>query len=406
MKINTDLNTINKILDRGVVVNILPTRQNLVDKLTSGNRLRFYIGADATSGSLHLSHAKNYMLLEEIRQLGHEVIVLLGDFTAMIGDPTDRSDTRPILSAEQIKENIKGWINQIRPLMDFDCLDNPPKILFNSKWLASLSFSEVLELVANFTVQQMMERDMFESRLKKGQPIFLHEFLYPVMQAYDSVAMDVDVELCGTDQTFNALAGRSLVKRLNNKDKSVLIVNLMENPDTGELMSKSRGTGVFLSSGPAEMFGAIMAQNDSMTEVLLINNTRISLLEVKKIMSLHPKEAKLAAAHEIVRIFYGAKLAEESRDAWISQFTNKNLPEHIAELVIICSKQSVIDLIMQTGLIKSRSKARRLVSEAAIKLNGAVIADEIKVGLRTGDILRIGKKDYVRIKIEENNNEK
>ena len=268
MKVTTDQKIIEEIFSRGVVVEVLPSKEELIKKMIAGDKLRIYIGADPTSDSLHLSHAKNYMFLEELRQLGHEVIVLVGDFTAQIGDPTDKTAARVQLSEKQVKENVRSWINQIQPLMNFKDKTNPPRILYNSEWLSKLSFKDVVLLASNFTVQQMLARDMFSKRIKEDTPIYLHEFLYPLMQGYDSVAMDVDVELCGTDQTFNALAGRTLVKRLKDKEKFVITVNLMENPKTKELMSKSRGTGVFLSASPNDMFGQIMAQPDEMIEIL------------------------------------------------------------------------------------------------------------------------------------------
>jgi tyrosyl-tRNA synthetase len=186
------------ILNRGIVVNILPDRKSFVERLASENPMRMYIGADPTSTALHLSHAKNYMLLEEFRKLGHEVIVLFGDFTAKIGDPTDRLSARKQLTTEEVMENVKHWVEQIRPLMDFDAEVNPPVVKFNSEWLSKLSMEDVVNLASNITVQQMLERDMFEKRINEQKPIHLHEFLYPLMQGYDSVAMDVDVELCGT----------------------------------------------------------------------------------------------------------------------------------------------------------------------------------------------------------------
>src|SRR3989338_10644515 len=245
ISITIDKKRIEEILERGVVSEILPSKEEFVAKLMSGQRLKIYIGADPTSNALHLSHAKNYMFLEELRQLGHEVIVLVGDFTAQIGDPTDNTATRVQLSEEEVNTNVKSWISQIKPLMSFGDRKNPPKIKYNSEWLSKMTWKDELLLASNFTVQRMLERDMFDKRLKNDAPIYLHEFQYPLMQGYDSVAMDVDVELCGTDQVFNALVGRTLLKRLKNKDKFVVAVNLMENPKTKELMSKSRGTGVF-----------------------------------------------------------------------------------------------------------------------------------------------------------------
>src|SRR3990167_2718425 len=328
----TDKKRIEEIFNRGVVTQIIPSKEELLKRLLSGDRLRIYIGADPTSDSLHLSHAKNYMFLEELRQLGHEVIVLVGDFTAQLGDPTDGGAARKGLTGKGVRENVKSWVVQSKPLMDFDAKENPPRILYNSEWLSKMTWKDEIELAYNFTTQQMLERDMFQKRIKSDLPIYLPELQYPLMQGYDSVAMDVDAELCGTDQIFNALVGRTLLKRLKNKEKFVIAVNLMENPKTEELMSKSKGTGVFLSSPPNEMFGGIMAQPDEMVEVLFSNVTRIPLSEKDKIMKLGPRDSKMLVAQDIVKRFYGEKEAEKAKDEWERVFSKGELPSEMEEV--------------------------------------------------------------------------
>lgn len=396
MQVNTDQKSILEILNRGVIKEFLPSREDFLKALLSGQRLRFYIGADPTSNTLHLSHAKNYMLLEEFRKLGHEVIVLFGDFTARIGDPSGRKDARPQLSKQQVRENVREWKRQIKPLMDFGTWKNPPKVLYNSSWLEKLHFGDIVRLASNFTVQQMLERDMFQKRLRDGNPVHLHEFLYPLMQGYDSVAMDVDVELCGTDQIFNALAGRVLQKRIHNKDKFVVAVNLMENPKTGELMSKSRGTGVFLSSPPDEMFGAIMAQPDEMIDVLFINNTRIPLSEKDRLMSLGPRNAKARIAKEIVRTFYGERSAEKAAKNFDKQFSKKELPDTVEEAVVHAGGQTLPDLLVEADLAPSKSEARRLIAQGAVRVNQQKVSDE-NARVQHGDIVQVGKLKLKKI---------
>jgi len=396
----TDKKRINEILDRGVVFQILPSKEALIEKLVAGDRLKIYIGADPTSSALHLSHAKNYMFLEELRQLGHEVIVLFGDFTARIGDPSDRTEARKQLTEKEVKENVKDWLKQIKPLLNFGDKKNPPKVLYNSKWLAKLCLKDVISLASNFTVQQMLERDMFQDRMKDQLPIHLHEFLYPLMQGYDSVAMNVDTELCGTDQTFNALVGRTLVKRLKSKDKFVIIVNLMENPKTGELMSKSKGTGVFLSSPANEMYGAILAQPDEMTKVLFINCTRVPLAEINSILKGAPKKAKMRAAFEIVKKIYGEVAAKKAENNFEKLFVNKELAGEIPELKLKEKKTTAIDLVIHSGVAKSKSEARRLVEQGAVEINGESKKGVYEViELKGGETLKIGKKNFFRIKI-------
>ncbi len=392
--INTviDKKIIKDVFDRGVVSQVLPSQEELFERLLSGDRLKIYIGADPTSDSLHLSHAKNYMFLEELRQLGHEVIVLVGDFTAQIGDPTDGNTARKRLTEEQVRENVKSWVEQIKPLMDFDDKENPPRILYNSEWLSKMTWKDEIELAYNFTTQQMLERDMFQKRIKNGLPIYLPELQYPLMQGYDSVAMDVDAELCGTDQIFNALVGRTLLKRLKNKDKFVIAVNLMENPKTGELMSKSRGTGVFLSSPPREMFGAVMAQPDEMIEVLFINVTRIPLSDKEKIMSLGPRDSKLLIAQDIIKRFYGEKESQKARDEWERVFSKGELPSEMEEV----EGGRLVDVV-EAGAGVSSTQSKKLIDQGAVMVNSEVVK-EWNRQVNKGDVLNIGPKKFVKVR--------
>ncbi|MCF7820055.1 MAG: tyrosine--tRNA ligase [Candidatus Pacebacteria bacterium] len=386
-----------EIVQRGIISQILPDKKDFKNKLVK-DKLRFYIGADPTSTALHLSHAKNYMLLEEFRQLGHEVIVLIGDFTARIGDPTDKGSARVQLSKEDVEKNVVDWVKQIKPLLNFDDKDNPAKIMYNSAWLSKLTMEDVVELASNTTVQQMLERDMFEKRMKENKPIFLHEFMYPLMQGYDSVAMDVDVELCGTDQIFNALMGRTLLKKLKNKDKFVVAVNLMENPVTGELMSKSRGTGIFLNFSAKEMYGAIMSQSDEMIKVFLINNTRVPLQEIEEIMKAeNPRDAKMRTAFEVVKVFRGDKEAKEAQDDFIAKFQTKEVPDNLEEINLGKDEAELFE-ILKAGLSNlSNSDIRRLVDQGAIKIDGEEKKDIKEViDISSGVVVKAGKKNWFK----------
>lgn len=396
MKVVTDKTKIKEILDRGTVVDILPTREEFIDKLASGERLRFYLGIDATAPVLHLSHAKNFMFLEKIRQLGHEVIVLFGDFTARIGDPTGEDSKRKQLSRKEVLRNIKAWKRMIKPFMNFNTFKNPPKIKHNHKWLSKLSFEDVVNLASNFTVQHIISRDMFQKRIKEERPIYLHEFFYPLMQGYDSVAMDVDVEVCGTDQTFNALAGRTLLKKLKNKEKFVVALTLMENPKTGELMSKSKGTGVFLGTNANDMFGQIMAQPDEMVEVFFINNTLLSKDKIKEIIDAQdPKNAKIILALEIVSICYGKDKAQKAKENWENTFSKGEVPIDIKE--VSANGETFADLFVKEKVVASKSEFRRLVDEGAVSEmeTGEKVSshqEQAKVGT-----YKIGKKRFIKI---------
>jgi tyrosyl-tRNA synthetase len=399
-KINTDKQKIQALLDRGTIVEVLPKQSDFAKKLLSGERLRFYIGFDATAPTLHLSHAKNFMLLEKFRQLGHEVIVLFGDFTARIGDPSGESKTREQLTRKDVLANVKKWKELIKPLMAFDDKKNPPKIMYNDDWLAKLNMEDLINLASNFTVQQTIERDMFQKRLAENKPIGLHEFLYPMMQGYDSVAMDVDVEICGTDQIFNALAGRTLQRKINNREKFVVAVTLMENPKTGELMSKSKGTGVFLDTTANDMYGQIMSQPDEMIEILFTHNTYLSLDEIKEIMkAANPKDAKTKLALEIVTMFHGEKKAKAAAENFVNIFAKKGTPDDIAEVKISNKKISPIDLLVELKFVSSKGEARRLIDGNGMKINNNKVSSwKDDVNLKSGHIIQAGKRKFTKIK--------
>lgn len=403
-QVNTNPADIDAFLGRGVITQILPNIKEFKALLLSGKKLKAYWGFDPTSTALHLSHAKNIILLEEFRKLGHEVNVLFGDFTARIGDPTDKGTTRAQLTEEQVKENVQAWVDHIRPLMDFDAKVNPPNIVYNANWLKEMDLEKVLEAASNFTVQQMLERDMFQKRLGEGKPIHLHEFLYPLMQGYDSVAQNVDVEFCGTDQIFNALAGRTLQKRYHDREKYVVAVNLMEDPVTGELMSKSRGTGVFLGTTANEMYGQVMAQNDSMIRPLLVNVTRIPLSEIDALnIETDPMTAKKFTAEKIVKIFHGMKAATESAKYWSETFQKQQIPENI-EKVQVKLKVPLVDILVKQGLVKSKSEFKRLVAEGAVKFHGEIreekILDPEALAEESGS-LKIGKRRFLKIIVKK-----
>lgn len=389
---------IDEILNRGIIVDIIPSKAEFKQRLLN-DKLRFFIGADPTNTSLHLSHAKNFMLLEEFRKLGHEVIVLFGDFTACIGDPSDRNSARARLTPEQVREFSADWIRQISPLIDFNDKVNPARVVFNGQWLNKLSMRDLIELASNTTVQHLLERDMFQKRISENRPIHLHEFLYPLFQGFDSVALDADVEMCGIDQTFNALMGRTLLKKLKNKDKFIVCNNLMENPITGELMSKSRGTGVFLDTDANTMFGQIMSLPDEMIRILLINNTRVPLEEIEALDIEHkPMDAKLFTAKTIVGILHGQQQAEQALQHFQDTFSNKVFPKNAPEIITEKQTLSVFD-VLKLGLpSQSNSEIRRLIAQGGVIINDIRQNDEkavfeTKLALK----VKVGKKTFFKV---------
>lgn len=404
-KVITDKKKIKELLSRSIA-EILPSRQELEKALLSGKKLKIYLGVDATGPALHVGHATNYIVLEKFRKLGHEVIILIGDFTARIGDPTDKSAARVKLSRKQVVENTKNWLEQIRPIIGFDDKVNPPKIMYNNDWLAKLTFEDLIEIASNFTVQQMLERDMFTKRLKEGKPIYLHEFLYPLAQGYDSVAMDVDVELCGTDQTFNALAGRTLLQRLKGKDKFVVTTTLLENPKTGKkMMSKSEGTGIYLNETANNMYGQVMAQPDENIPQLFIDCTYLPMTEIQKIKKdlelnkVNPRDIKARLAYEITKIYHGEKKAAKAAEEFSKVFSKKQKPSEIPEVEVKKGITDLLDILVDSGLTPSKSEARRKINEGAVKINDKKVTDwKSNIKIKSGDILQVGKRKFVKIK--------
>jgi len=348
-----------------------------------------------------LGHATNYIIFEKLRKLGHEAILLIGDFTARIGDPSDKNSARQQLSREDVQNNIKTWMKQLEPLINFKDEINPPVVKYNHDWLAKLNFEDLIGIASNFTVQRMLERDMFEKRLKEEKPIYVHEFFYPLMQGYDSVAMDVDMELCGNDQKFNALAGRTLQKKYNNKEKFVFITTLLVNPVTGEkMMSKSLGTGIFLDSSANDMFGKVMSQADENIYQLFVDCTFVPMDEIKIIKSkldkgdINPKDLKMDLAYEIVKIYHGEEKAKEAKNYFVATFSKKEMPDEMPE--IKPDTYDLISILIQSGLASSKSEARRVIDQGGVKINQEVVKD-YNFTVPVGSVVQRGKINFIKI---------
>lgn len=405
MLIITDPSVIEEVLTRSIA-EILPSKEDFRKTLASGRRLSFYVGIDPTADYVHLGHSTNYLLLERLHAMGHKIIVLVGDFTAMIGDPSDKTSMRVQLTADEVEENLRSFKQQIGKILNFDDKENPIEFKFNSEWLSRLTFADTVELASNFTVQQMVERDAFKKRLAAEKPLFVHEFFYPLMQGYDSVALEVDVEIGGTDQTFNMLAGRTLLKRLKNKEKFVITTTLLENPETGEkLMSKSLGTGVGLDESAKSMFIKTMQLADPGILQVFTDCTRLSLEEIdvyRKRLNAgeNPRDIKLALATEIVRMYHGEKAAQKAQQDWISEVSQKSVADDIKILTVV-SPMNLIDVIVSAEIVDSKGKARRLIAQGAVRMNDIRIEPETEEIVATNDsILRIGKKHSFKLDVQ------
>lgn len=390
MKIITDKNKIDEVLERGVE-NVY-TREVLEKKLKSGKRLRVYLGIDPTGNTLHLGHIIPIRKLKQFQDLGHQIILLMGDFTAMIGDPTDKKATRKQLTHKQVLSNLKNYKKQASKFIKFNG-PNKALIKFNSKWLSKMKFGDVLELASKMTVDQMEKRSMFVERNKEGKPVFIHEFMYPLMQGYDSVAMNVDVEIGGNDQTFNMLTGRHLMSQIKNKEKSVISMKLLED-NTGKKMGKTEGNMVSLIDSPFEIFSKVMSWSDNLIEKGFEVCTDIDKnIYLKK---QDPKEAKIFLAFEITKSFYDKDKATKAKKEWEETFSKKEIPETVEEF--LCQKDDLlIDVCEKNKIVSSRSEYRRLLKEGAVKNLTKDTKIELPEQKVENGVYRLGKKRFFKI---------
>ncbi|MBU1146164.1 tyrosine--tRNA ligase [Patescibacteria group bacterium] len=404
MKINTDEKKIQEILTRSVDT-IYPNRKKFEEMLKSGKQLRVYMGIDPTATYVHLGHATNYIILKRLHGLGHKMIVLIGDFTAMIGDPSDKGAARKRLTRADVENNLKTFKKQIGKILDFSDKKNPIELRFNSDWLANLNFEKLIDIASNFTVQRMLERDIFEKRIKEKKPLYVHEFFYPLMQGYDSVALEADVEIGGTDQTFNMLAGRQLVAAYQKREKIVMTTTLLENPVTGEkLMSKSLGTGIGLDENPDEMYGKTMALPDEAIVQVFIDCTYLPMEEIKEMeeqlkKGTNPRDLKMRLAREIVMLYHSADDARKAEENFVKIFQKKEAPEEVVEVKIKNRETNILDLLVETKLAASKGEARRLVEQGGVKVGDQIISDINAVVEIPADgvLVQKGKRHFIKV---------
>jgi tyrosyl-tRNA synthetase len=374
----------------------------LKTQLSAGKQLRIYYGVDPTGPVIHLGHAVILRKLRLFQQLGHEVILLIGSFTAQIGDPSDKDAARKPLSLEEVMENAETYKEQASKIISFTG-ENAAKLKFNSDWLAELTFTEVVQLAHNFTVQQLLERDMYQERLKANKPIGLHEFFYPLMQGYDSVAMEVDIEIGGTDQTFNMLAGRTLMKKLKGKEKSVITIELLEGTD-GRKMSKSFGNLIAVTADPSEMYGGIMSLRD---ELIVRYFELCTDLEQKQIREYekqlkagdNPRDVKAKLAHRIVTEYHSGEAADKAEHEFTAVFRKKEKPSEVETYYALEVEPKLVDVLEQSGLAQSRNEARRLIEQGGVKVDGEAVEDiHAVIGIpEAGLDIQVGKRRFLKL---------
>lgn len=385
------------------VETIYPSKKLLIEKLSGKESLKIYLGIDPSSTKIHLGNAIVLHKLKEFQNLGHKVILLIGDFTGMIGDPTDRNAIRKPLTKEEVLANAQDYKIQAAKILSFTG-KNPAEIAYNSHWLAKLTFAEIVKLSGHFTVQQMLERDMFQKRLAEKKPIGLHEFLYPLMQAYDSVAMDVDIEIGGSDQTFNMLLGRQLLKELSGKEKIVITAPLLEGRD-GRKMSKSFNNGIDLTDSPNDMYGKVMSLKDDLILKYFEMTTDISLEELKKVRAelkiKNPIEVKKKLAFTLVEQYTSTAEAKEAESEFEKVVQSKELPTLIEEIEFSRKilPKPIHFFLTETGMCESVSEAGRISSQGGLIIDGARVENVREMFNTEKDevVIRLGKRNFKKL---------
>lgn len=386
---------IETILTKGVET-ILPSTEFLKKELNSNKRLTLYCGFDPTAPTLHIGHAITLRKLRQFQDLGHQIIFLVGDFTARAGDPTDKSTARKLLSAKEIKNNLRFYKKQASSFIRFSG-KNKAVVKFNNKWLGKMKFADVLFLASQMTVEQMQKRDMFIKRHEEGKPVYIHEFLYPLMQGYDSVAMNVDGEVGGNDQLFNMLAGRTLLKQLKGKEKFVLTMKILADAN-GKKMSKTEGNMIALNDTPEDIYGKIMSWSDSLMAVGFELCTDLTKGEIEKVISGNPRDAKMRLAFEITKSVHGEKNASLAQNYFVNAFQKKEIPNDVKPFKNEGGLE-LQDILIEQKIVSSRGEARRLAESGAItqlEINKVLSSEEIKKVPGTGTY-KIGKSRFIKI---------
>lgn len=379
-------------LRRGVaeIISDQELKRKIARSLREQKPLRIKLGLDPTAPHIHLGFAVVLRKLRQFQDLGHRVTILIGDFTARVGDPTGRSQTRKVLSIEEIKANANTYRQQLSAILD----PQKTEVVFNSQWLEKMDFNDVIALCARYTVARILERDDFSRRFQEGIPIGVHEFLYPLMQGWDSVQLHSDVEMGGTDQKFNNLVGRELQREMGQEPQSVVLMPILEGLDGVQKMSKSLGNYVGITESPQEMFNKLMSLPDHMIRRYFELCTDVDLEEVdRKLATQNPRDTKRWLAREIITIYHSAAQAEQADSEWLRVVSQGEVPAEIPTVKISTPQLNIVELVVQAGLAPSKREARRSVTQGAVVLEGQTLQDPtLTVELKGGETLKLGKK--------------
>lgn len=376
-------------------------RKKIEKSLSTGKPLKVKYGIDPTSPDIHLGHMVVIRKLRQFQDLGHKVFFLIGDFTARIGDPTGRKETRPILSKEDIKKNLQTYVEQVSKILDVDRVE----FVYNGNWLSILSIEEFIKISSCFTIAQILERDDFSARYKSGKPIYFHEFMYPLFQGYDSVVLESDIEIGATEQKFNLLAGRTLQEFFGQEKQVVITMPILVGLDGKMKMSKTYNNHIPVATTPEDMFGKIMSIQDGMMSEYAKLLTNIDVENFNEEIKKNPRQAKALLAKNIVGEYFGKELAEKAQNEFDRVFKEKKLPEEIPVIEIEKSRignndtVNIVDVLFISELVQSKSEAKRMVIQKAVKVNNKLISDINTMIQPDGAIIKVGKRKFGKIKI-------
>lgn len=393
-KVNTDPKKIDDVLSRGPVDVI--EKEEIKRKMLSGKPLNIYYGIDPTGKDMHLGHASTQMKVRDFQELGHNITLLVGDYTVRVGDHSIEEKQRSTITDEQIAQNMKTFKEQFAKTVDIDKVE----IRYNSEWLSKLKFIDIIELAQIFTVQQMIERDAFQKRLKKNNPIGFDELMYPLMQGYDAYALKTDIQIEGTDQLFNMIAGRKIMEHFGMDPQGIITMPMLIGPD-GQEMHKSLGNYIAVSEEPKEMYGKLMSIKDEVMKDYFLLLTRLPMNEVGPMIKASPMEAKKKLAYEITKFFNDEKSATDAQEHFGKTVQKGEVPEE-AKTMDFAGEHTALDIgvkLVEEGVIESNAQAKRLIAQGGLRINDEQIKDSaVKTTLESGDTIRVGKRRFVKIK--------
>jgi tyrosyl-tRNA synthetase len=389
---NTDINLVRRV-DK-----ILPNSDGLISLLKK-RKIRLYQGFDPT-GRLHIGHGIGLKLLMEFANAGHDVIFLFGTGTVLVGDPSQRSDARKLITDAEIKKNINSWQSQVAPIVDFRKI----MIKQNGDWLSKLTLKDIVHISSNVSATQLFKRESFQNRIKLGNTVWYHETMYPIFQGYDSVVMDVDLEVGGTDQEFNMLMGRELLKKMKQKEKYVITLPLIMGTD-GKKMSASKGNCIWMDDEPDEMYGKLMSVSDDQIIPYLRLCTDVSMDDINRMEASirngdNPRSLKAQMAFEVTSIYHDADKARLASEHFDSTHKDKNMPEDVVEYELTTRQAMLVDLLVDTNLAKSSSEAKRLIDQGGVRVNGVKHGNTV-IKIKSGDILQVGRRKFLKLRLQE-----